>query len=344
VRVILDTNVWSYLGDEGSRQQLDAGLRQCKATLLHTPSVLLEVLRTPNVEVRQRIVRAMVVGLPVRKLPSEAEAEAQEVTEEIQRVRPEWLLLVPDLRRADQAHRFWTRRIWNAVERDLDGFVERSALLPLPDVDEHVLTVQRERKAAIRESRDSNWTELDIWAEPTADASTEYLQGWPADQRVEAWRVATRDVFWEALKKAPLRRVLRYEDTTYADFVGARVDLEKMTRDGADFTTFFFDQVELAAMRRCWLRWATDFAQGFTKVTPGNPRDAQHAAYLVDCDLFVTADARYARTMATVAAACPFAFAAIALVRREEGQTIADAVIAAVSEQKAHQRESRISS
>ena len=46
-------------------------------------------------------------------------------------------------------------------------------------------------------------------------------------------------------------------------------------------------------MRRIWLRWAANLIQSESKITTGNPADEQHSTYLLDCDVFLTADKRY---------------------------------------------------
>jgi hypothetical protein len=62
-------------------------------------------------------------------------------------------------------------------------------------------------------------------------------------------------------------------------------------------------------MRRVWLRWAVNRAQTEFKVGRGNAADEQQAAYLVDCDLYLTADKRFHLVLGRVAQAAPFAFA-----------------------------------
>lgn len=326
MRVVFDNNIWSYVGDEGSRRALDKLLDEFGLQLLHAPSVLLEVLRTPKPEVRRRIVLAMVLGRPGRKLPSEADVEADELVREIRRLRPGWLRSTPDLREVEGFRRFWTRGIWKAVETDLEGFIERSALLPLREKDAEIEEVQAARIAVLKES-DLDWTALDSYVEPSPGVPAWYLDGWPEGKRVQEWRVATRDVAWEALARAPLRRLARYEDTTYADFVGASVDLSALRADRADFTRLLFEEVELDHMPRWWLRWATDAAQAVIGgKTGGNPRDAQHASYLLDCDLFVTADRRFEKALSLVQKAAPFAMARVLLVRRGREEAVVPAI------------------
>ena len=67
-------------------------------------------------------------------------------------------------------------------------------------------------------------------------------------------------------------------------------------------------------MPRAWLRSIVHWVQLETKVGAGNPRDAQHAAYLLDADVFVTADRRFHRVLELLRPWCPVAFAEVRLV------------------------------
>lgn len=208
--------------------------------------------------------------------------------------------------------------------------MERTALLPLPERDAEMEEVQAARIAALKES-DLDWTGLDSYVEPLGEAPAGYLDGWPQGKRVQEWRVATRDVAWEALARAPLRRLVRYEDTTYADFIGAEVNLSALRADRADFTSFVFEEVEQNNVPRWWLRWATEAAQSVIGgKTGGNPRDVQHASYLLDCDLFVTADRRYQRALSLVQKAAIFPIAQVVLVRRARDEPVVPAIARAL--------------
>jgi hypothetical protein len=184
LQVMFDNNIWSYIGDEGSRPALDKLLDRYGLQLLHAPSVLLEVLRTPKPEVRRRIVLAMVLGRPGRKLRSEADVEAEELVAQIKRFRTEWLRSKPDLREAERFRRFWTRGIWQAVETDLEGFIERAALLPLPERDSAIEEVQAARIAARRPRRSTTSPRL---RDATAAAAKKALTAIPSCDSL-SWR------------------------------------------------------------------------------------------------------------------------------------------------------------
>lgn len=134
-------------------------------------------------------------------------------------------------------------------------------------------------------------------AQPLPETPDDYLAGWSREVAVDAWRVYNRDVFWRELAVVAPRAALTHEDTTYADWIGAHVDLQAACADRADFTELWLQEIEAKNVPRNWLRWAADWAQSDMRITQGNPFDAQHAAYLRDCDVFLTADKNFVRVL-----------------------------------------------
>jgi hypothetical protein len=59
VRVILDTVLWSRIADEGSAASLADALAIRGYTVVHPPSILLEIVQSPDAESRARSVDAM---------------------------------------------------------------------------------------------------------------------------------------------------------------------------------------------------------------------------------------------------------------------------------------------
>lgn len=155
------------------------------------------------------------------------------------------------------------------------------------------------------------------------------LPGWSGEP-VQAWRVITRFYYWYQLVTVAGRAIVTREDTTAADWVGAYLDLRRLAADAEDFTKFWLDEVELERMPRNWLRWAVDLMQNDTKITAGNPVDTQHATYLLDCDLFLSADARYIRTLQQVGEDAPFSFAEPRLVNGDSAVPILERILAAL--------------
>ncbi|MFD0213035.1 hypothetical protein ACFVH9_29035 [Streptomyces hirsutus] len=71
------------------------------------------------------------------------------------------------------------------------------------------------------------------------------------------------------------------------------------------FNRFWLHGVEPENMPRNWLRWAADTVQADMKVTDGNPVDVQHASYLPDCEVFLTADKNFLRVLDRIAEQAP---------------------------------------
>jgi hypothetical protein len=112
---------------------------------------------------------------------------------------------------------------------------------------------------------------------------------------------------------------------TYADWVGAYVNLEVIRYSRRDFGHLILHEIDEAHMPRTWLRRAVALIQHSMKLGRGNPVDAQLASYLVDADLFVTNDKRYARILEAVRPTAKTSYAAslYADIHRAGGNAVA---------------------
>jgi hypothetical protein len=135
VRVILDTNLWSSIGDEGVARSFDAVVATRGFEVLLPPSTLLEIIRLPEMKARQRIITAVATGRR-RRLPTEAQSESAEAVAEIRRVRPGWMRSMPDTARVASLNAFWTRRVWRQALEDINFKIRpHTAMIatPLPE-------------------------------------------------------------------------------------------------------------------------------------------------------------------------------------------------------------------
>lgn len=66
------------------------------------------------------------------------------------------------------------------------------------------------------------------------------------------------------------------------------------------------------------------------KITDGNPVDAQHAAYLPDCDVFLSADKNFVKVAGRIAAAAPAPVGQVRQVVWTPADDIVDAIEAAL--------------
>jgi hypothetical protein len=316
VRVLLDTNIWSRLADQGQQDPFVRLAREIGLEVVVPPATLLEIIRSQGRAARRTRVR-LVCRTAWLHLKAEAESEAAELVEEIGRLRPEWLLDQPDVGRIAELERFWLQDIWELARR------EHTSLLQLAQTKgaaerASILKLQREQQAKWREDRfirsledlrkNIRALQLGVGPDPVEVRNAE-RSGWKAGTLVEPWRYAVLVPYWDALAVAPVRSTRTGEHTTYADWVGSYVDLNAIRRHRKEFGHLVLYQIAEAKMPRAWLRWAVNFAQHFVRIGVGNPVDAQLAPYLVEADFFMTNDRRLARIIETVRPSAPSACA-----------------------------------
>ncbi|MDG4791116.1 hypothetical protein O7626_35315 [Micromonospora sp. WMMD1102] len=324
MRVMMDTNLWSSVGDEGVARSFDKMVTARGLEVVVPPSTLLEVIRLPVPHVRQRIIEAMAMG-PRRRLATEAQSESAEVINEVRRVRPGWIRSMPDTGRVASLNTFWTKQIWRRALQDSQPLHE-SQMRQRPR-SEYLVRRQRDQRAEMLKSKFGVRPLTAILATPIPEAPDWYLDGWSGEP-VEMWRLECRDLYWRELATLGGRAFLTGEDATFADWIGAYVDLSKLRSDRADFTRFWVSDVVIEEMKRNWIRWAIRLAQAALKITAGNPADEQHSSYLVECDLFLSADARYVSTLELLRADAPFSVAESRLVSGDRSIAVLDRVAA----------------
>lgn len=329
MRVILDNNVWSYVGIEGSKAELESLALARRLSVRTPPATLLEVLRTKDVEKRDRIIDAMTSRHWVR-LRTEADVECAEFVAEARRTRPEWLRQLPQPGRPAALREFWTRRIWRDAARDSAPLAARQPRLT-DAVEDHVFGVLKNNSLAMREA---DWRAKDL-AEvtylATEEASDSYLAGWPRGTHAAGWRVEGRDVFRHALDRHDLM-TWAGDDTTYGDWLGPYLHLDRVLRNPEDFTRFWLTDIDEARMPRNWLRWVSVVALLEHKVTRSTGRDNQLACYLPDCDVFLSEDRRFVRALQRVKETAPIPLPEIRWVDIEASGSRAVEVIAAALE------------
>jgi hypothetical protein len=310
-RVILDTNIWSSIGDEQVVGRFDELMKSRNLRVVVAPSTLMEVARLPVPEARQRIIRALGTG-PRTRLCTEAEAESREIVLEAKRVRPNWMRRMPDTAKVWALNNYWTKKVWREALQNSQRIHDYETRYSASLLD-YLLNRQRDHRARFIQTNFQIRPLTALMVTPDPDAPESYLAGWSGEP-VEIWRIMLRDFYWFQLSVLAGRAVLTKEDTTAADWIGAYVDLAKLRENRDDFTQFWLQDVELLKIPRNWLRNTVGIAQSDFKVTPGNPADEQHSAYLLDADLFLSADSRYVSMLTLVRNDAPFTFAEPKLV------------------------------
>jgi hypothetical protein len=190
---------------------------------------------------------------------------------------------------------------------------------------ERVLHAQRATQAALREqAQHIKASSLrDSWTMPSPESDLSDWIALPDSGRVETWRFQSAAVFWHGIRADAGYGQVRAGDTTRADWIEPFVALERVRSDRASFNHFWFEEVDVRNMPRNWLRVALATAQLEYQIGDGNPGDEQQAAYLVDCDLYLTADRRFAMSLEALREAAPFPVAQIRLVDRNSSSPVA---------------------
>jgi hypothetical protein len=307
----MDTNLWSYVAKSDAVGRFDSAAAESGITIVTPPSVLLEVLGTRNRTHREAIIRAL-CNKPRYRPPSEAESMSNELVSEIRRLHPQWLRSMPDTARVATLHGFWTKRIWRLAQQ---GFLGDRQFGPPSEQEQRRLITGNQKTNASNAKKESvdlrNFAGLKAF--PTqGDASGG--KGWRDDRPIDLWRAENALLYWYQLITVPSRAIMSGEDTTFADWVGAYVNLNLVRRKQDEFYAMWFYEIEPAAVLRNWVGWAVTWAQMQRRIEISGATDAQHASYLCDCDVFLTADKRFAHALQLVAEQAPAPVASTRLV------------------------------
>ena len=317
-RLMLDTNIWSRLAEQGQQYQFNKLVRNKQIDVVMPPATLLEVLRTHDRQLR-RAVTKLVCRKVWRHLRTEAQAEAAELVAEIRRLRPAWILDQPDLDAITGHERFWLRTIYDLASADAPQLLSLNQVVGMRERRE-ISNLQEAQQVRFRsdgffrsiEEAQKQFPTLAVTPGPPGSPTSRSAQaaGWDPGTKVAPWRLDLLSVQWEALVLDPVRTHFTGQVATYADWVGAYVNLQAVSYSRRDFGHLILYEIDEAHMPRTWLRRAVALIQHSMKLSRGNPVDAQLASYLVDADLFVTNDKRYARIIEAVRPSAKTSYAA----------------------------------
>ncbi|WP_143876138.1 hypothetical protein [Nocardia fluminea] len=283
-RILVDTNVWRYLIDRDGVEAINRAARDGRGKMIACPAVLYEILRLEDVELRHSLVKAICRSRWVRLMPEVFE-ESSELRVEIARLRSRWLLSHPDMRTFRALDNDWRgpRGVWWRARVD-----PAEAAAVLREVEGNFLVRSRDDAKGLRDQigaiTNFDKVTLDRWT------TTFPLNpgGWDGDP-VETWRAETMRYYIEALLRPGSA-----QSSAAREWLEPWVDLAAMRRELPSFVRLFLYETEPARLPRSWLRWAIQVLQGTRTTSPGTPVDNQIASYLVEADIFVTADKAFA--------------------------------------------------
>ncbi len=275
LRILLDSNVWRYIVDANAVGIIQRASRKSRNTLVVAPAVLFEAARTSNKSLRDILLEALARRSWKRLMP-EAYSEAEELKNEIKRLRPEWLRPTPDLVLFRRLRHDWARArggVWDRMRADAE---------PLQRIEAEMIQRTRDQAYALREDAAKalppKWRSASMTK--TMASFPFPVPGWNG-QPVEMWRVDALNVF---------RAAMTLPHYATFDWLTGEVDLALMLFQSESLVKFWMHDVDLQRMPRYWLRWGFEFLQRMQRVTDGTPVDAQLGTYLIEADLMLSAD------------------------------------------------------
>ena len=301
--VVLDTNVWSYVGESGSLQRLRREAKMRGVSVVACPAVLEETLRIGDPTTRSIRVEAMTRQVWFRIMP-ESFWEAGEVYHAIAVAHPDWLDGRADMSdwwrlKADWQGGGW----WARCRSDPTGTAELLVELQRPMIDAARGYVERNRQFY----RDHYTAEADVVARVRRGMAKPVspLAGWDGDW-VEEWRLNAHSVWSTALAD---------EESPMSEWLHPWLDTSSLSVSA--WNRFWLYEVELEALPLTWVRWALDLLQSASSINDGSARDNQIGSYAVMCDYFATADKRLAHALNVLQTSVGFPMADVILVKQE---------------------------
>lgn len=280
--IVPDTNIWSYLVDAGAVETVRKSAKANEVEIVACPAVVYECLRVSDGALRRRLTKTLTRTCWRRPMP-EAYVEAEELRAEIERLRPEWLVRQPDLTLWSRNKRDWHGGFWQRVRSKPDSVASHISILG----DEQQLSRAREdAKAARQYAQNVGLTDASLRLDTARAWYVNDIPGWDGEL-FDAWRGPAAQRWWTEL-------VLR-RNQTFLDWLEPWLDLERIRSEPASWVSFWTREVSKEHMVRQWIRWAMTEVQAVQKVTAGTPVDNQIATNLVDFDVFVTGDRRFAQ-------------------------------------------------
>jgi hypothetical protein len=221
--------------------------------------------------------------------------EAEELRQEIVRLRPEWLAQGADLTLGYQLKGDWQGAWWRRARR-----TPASEAHWIHELGGDNLAMARQVAREQRhEALDKELTFHGILLEEVNASYPVPVPGWDG-LPFEAWRAESLSVWWQQLFRPR---------SAHLDWLGPWLNLPFLRADHASWVRFWSRDVQTEALPLAWLRWAFSFVQSTRKTTPGTPVDNQISTYLPGADVFVTCDRAFADCVDRVRPLSPFKLA-----------------------------------
>jgi hypothetical protein len=255
-----------------------------------------------------------------KPLASEIELCSNDFVRVVRRHRPLWQRRRTDMKTVNYYHHFWTQGIWELAVTDSAAASRRAGVDQLAP--EMVKNQRANRRAFLDAKFEGSYNDFKHYCERDAP-----VFGMRQGDVIDQWRLDIGLYYWRHL--AP--QFQHATDPTMRDWCGAYLELGRVTLNSSDFGQLWLNDIGVTDIKRDWLQSAVRWSQTHRKITPSNPVDEQHSAYLLDAEAFITADGRLVDVLRDVQSHAPFAFAEPILINREAPGDFIDSLLAALN-------------
>lgn len=306
VRVLLDTNIWSYVAATGCERDLVRTSREANVQVVVPPSVVEEALRLPDRLARRRLIELLTHRQWTHLLP-EAHAEAMDFLSLVSTRRSAWLWAEAKLDR------------YEAEARSFDGpdgywrFARRFTTVAAQG------SMARERESLARERAwaeedrqlfaDQQFESLDVLARGRLAADLPGYEG----EETDVWRGEALVRYWSGTSERG------GDPLYYGTWIEPFIDVARMRDDQASFVKLLLHEATSGELPRLWTRCAVRLAQATRRTTRGTPGDNLLSTWWCEVDAFVTADRAFGEISDKVRDVAPMPLARTVVVPAGSG-------------------------
>lgn len=281
-KVIFDTNIFSYVVNQNLEDDFVRLVEELNICICIPPSILLEATRTNNSVQRVKLLK-LVSNRKFYKLRSEIDYECEEVIKEIRRLYPGYRKRGGNIKKVRNNRKFWTKDIWkDCIDNHEKLHIE--AIRTTKYEAKEIIDIQKQNKIAFAE-----WNINKIQL-------NNLLVQFENDEQIANTNILLSDQFepWRIDCLTNLENIYKNIEYNNGNILKGWLDpwikMNDFINDKEKYYDFWLKEVEIANMKRNWIRWAIRFVQQFKKILPSNPYDEQHISHIVDIDLFLTSD------------------------------------------------------
>jgi len=273
--IYFDSNVYGHIAEVNEAEKIKHFLMNNNIRLLLSQTILMEVIRISDRGIREK--RATTVSTLCNFFYQRSNSYylAKEIISEISKHRVGWLKKNPDLSTIKYLNSYWKRR-WKNIQKNNWHTLYKGS----PGFEDIVFDVVGKNKEIQKKIREVNPLLDNVVVEHPNPTISKIINS-ISDNIEKCFRSQYAIMWFRALNGEPNLRDLN-------DWVAPYFNINKVDRD--DWTMFWVRDLDIECVPLNYIDGTVVFFQPRTRVTAGNPFDVDHAANLLKCDIFFTAD------------------------------------------------------